>query len=247
MQSSKEKTEPTSASGLGKWAEDGTGACTGERPDGCLRARAPNAASARPSGGSSPWRPWRQCASPWQAARRRPRVTRPAAGMRPAAEATRRHRVHLVDGRGLRHVPCRPAGVHGGRGAFGLHARAAGAGHVHDLPCGRGDAVWRARGRHGRLHQAQEAEEERRDAGHLPGCRLPRRKPGRARGAHSRRDGADRLERDDGQPARGLGPDGGHADIVCADCHAMHSAGSTAAETCVSCHHAGVYECNTCH
>ena len=48
-------------------------------------------------------------------------------------------------------------------------------------------------------------------------------------------------------PHEVMGLTEGHADIVCADCHAMHSAGSTAAETCVSCHHAGVYECNTCH
>ena len=48
MQSSKEKTEPTSASGLGKWAEDGTGACTGERPDGCLPGARAERASARP-------------------------------------------------------------------------------------------------------------------------------------------------------------------------------------------------------
>ena len=45
----------------------------------------------------------------------------------------------------------------------------------------------------------------------------------------------------------GLTP--GHSEITCSSCHVMH--GSTtdvyAAETCISCHHAGVYECNTCH
>ena len=33
-------------------------------------------------------------------------------------------------------------------------------------------------------------------------------------------------------PHEVMGLTEGHADIVCADCHAMHSAGSTAAETC---------------
>lgn len=51
MQSSKEKTEPTSASGLGKWAEDGTGACAGERPDGCLSG----ARAARGAGTAKRW------------------------------------------------------------------------------------------------------------------------------------------------------------------------------------------------
>lgn len=39
----------------------------------------------------------------------------------------------------------------------------------------------------------------------------------------------------------------GHAEIQCSSCHAVHDEGATAAETCVTCHHAGVYECNTCH
>lgn len=39
----------------------------------------------------------------------------------------------------------------------------------------------------------------------------------------------------------------GHADIQCVSCHTVHDQGATAAETCVTCHHAGVYECNTCH
>lgn len=44
----------------------------------------------------------------------------------------------------------------------------------------------------------------------------------------------------------GLTP--GHGNITCGNCHKMHSDGEIdAANTCVSCHHAGVYECNTCH
>ena len=41
-----------------------------------------------------------------------------------------------------------------------------------------------------------------------------------------------------------------HESLACADCHQMHSDGDaakTAPKACSSCHHAGVYECNTCH
>ena len=41
-----------------------------------------------------------------------------------------------------------------------------------------------------------------------------------------------------------------HATIVCADCHKPHSSTprvDNAQAACKSCHHAGVYECNTCH
>lgn len=41
-----------------------------------------------------------------------------------------------------------------------------------------------------------------------------------------------------------------HQTIVCGDCHAMHESGNvqeTALKACTSCHHAGVYECGTCH
>lgn len=41
-----------------------------------------------------------------------------------------------------------------------------------------------------------------------------------------------------------------HADITCGKCHAMHEAGDPQADApgvCASCHHAGVYECYTCH
>jgi hypothetical protein len=40
------------------------------------------------------------------------------------------------------------------------------------------------------------------------------------------------------------------AEITCSSCHNMHKAGdvfSTARSHCLSCHHAGVYECYTCH
>lgn len=44
---------------------------------------------------------------------------------------------------------------------------------------------------------------------------------------------------------------GEHAGINCADCHQVHEAEKTLAQTarttCGSCHHAGVYECGTCH
>ena len=43
----------------------------------------------------------------------------------------------------------------------------------------------------------------------------------------------------------GLTP--GHDDITCASCHSEHVASASAAQTCVACHHTGVYECNTCH
>ena len=41
-----------------------------------------------------------------------------------------------------------------------------------------------------------------------------------------------------------------HKDIVCGNCHTMHSAETTvktAEQFCLSCHHADVYECQTCH
>ena len=39
----------------------------------------------------------------------------------------------------------------------------------------------------------------------------------------------------------------GHQDIVCSDCHSEHGAKLDEAMVCVSCHHMGTYECNTCH
>lgn len=48
-------------------------------------------------------------------------------------------------------------------------------------------------------------------------------------------------------PHEVMGLTEGHADITCSNCHNMHEAEVAAADTCVSCHHAGVYECNTCH
>lgn len=39
----------------------------------------------------------------------------------------------------------------------------------------------------------------------------------------------------------------GHSDIVCSDCHSEHSGELDEAMVCVSCHHMGTYECNTCH
>lgn len=41
-----------------------------------------------------------------------------------------------------------------------------------------------------------------------------------------------------------------HGKIACSDCHRVHSADSleeTAKKECLSCHHADVYECHTCH
>ncbi|MDO4442802.1 MAG: hypothetical protein Q4B69_02915 [Slackia sp.] len=41
-----------------------------------------------------------------------------------------------------------------------------------------------------------------------------------------------------------------NAAITCSTCHKLHSQDSVqqvAAESCLNCHHAGVYECNTCH
>jgi uncharacterized protein YceK len=41
-----------------------------------------------------------------------------------------------------------------------------------------------------------------------------------------------------------------HATITCVDCHEMHStdtAETLAPEKCISCHHANVYQCYTCH
>ncbi len=41
-----------------------------------------------------------------------------------------------------------------------------------------------------------------------------------------------------------------HAAITCIDCHEMHStdtADTLAPEKCISCHHAKVYQCHTCH
>lgn len=41
-----------------------------------------------------------------------------------------------------------------------------------------------------------------------------------------------------------------HQEITCVSCHKMHSTTAlekTSSRACSSCHHAGVYECNTCH
>jgi hypothetical protein len=42
-----------------------------------------------------------------------------------------------------------------------------------------------------------------------------------------------------------------HGQIICSDCHEMHSSAAErrekATKLCQSCHHAGVYECYTCH
>ena len=41
-----------------------------------------------------------------------------------------------------------------------------------------------------------------------------------------------------------------HDKLVCAKCHTMHEEATpdeNAADACASCHHAGVYECHTCH
>lgn len=41
-----------------------------------------------------------------------------------------------------------------------------------------------------------------------------------------------------------------HAQIACGDCHTMHASADvdeTAKKECLDCHHANVYECNTCH
>lgn len=48
-------------------------------------------------------------------------------------------------------------------------------------------------------------------------------------------------------PHEVMGLTAGHADIMCSDCHSEHKPDAGAANTCISCHHAGVYECNTCH
>ncbi|MCL2826216.1 MAG: hypothetical protein FWD72_02290 [Eggerthellaceae bacterium] len=43
----------------------------------------------------------------------------------------------------------------------------------------------------------------------------------------------------------------GHADITCTSCHTMHMTGfdldQHADQMCIGCHHAGVFECGTCH
>ena len=210
MQSSKEKTEPTSASGLGKWAEDGTGACAGERPDGCLPgARAARGARHGQAVDRRREPQWRQCASPWQAARRRPRVTRPAAGMRPVAEATRLP--SSPPGRWTWTAACAmPTSRRPWRTRRFRPARTCSRRRPRARP-----AMWTRRRCSG-VHEGATADSTKpkklKKSDVTPAtCQaagLPRRKPGRARGAHSRRDGADRLERDDGQPARGHGPDG---------------------------------------
>lgn len=47
-----------------------------------------------------------------------------------------------------------------------------------------------------------------------------------------------------------LPENGDHESLACADCHQMHESegvAKSAPKACSSCHHAGVYECNTCH
>jgi len=48
-------------------------------------------------------------------------------------------------------------------------------------------------------------------------------------------------------PHEVMGLSEGHSKTTCSSCHAMHAAEIKAYETCVPCHHQGVYECNTCH
>lgn len=57
-----------------------------------------------------------------------------------------------------------------------------------------------------------------------------------------------------GDPLHGVGGDTG-SNLTCVTCHEMHAAGSAegsfareaANARCIGCHHADVYECNTCH
>lgn len=44
-----------------------------------------------------------------------------------------------------------------------------------------------------------------------------------------------------------IGKTEGHADITCSNCHNMHKEATNPADSCVTCHHTGVYECGTCH
>lgn len=39
----------------------------------------------------------------------------------------------------------------------------------------------------------------------------------------------------------------GHSKLTCAYCHPGHKSTEDPAQTCLTCHHANVYECNTCH
>ena len=40
-----------------------------------------------------------------------------------------------------------------------------------------------------------------------------------------------------------------HETVTCGSCHDMHASddAETAQKACISCHHMGIYECNTCH
>ena len=231
MQSSKEKTEPTSASGLGKWAEDGTGACAGERPDGCL----PGARAAHGIGSAKRWivavaavatvcfalagcapkaagdeSTWSMdvdcgmCHADQQASMEDEALSACTHVQQAQATCTTCH----VDEATL-------SGVHEGATADSTKPKKLKKSDVTPVTC-------QAAGCH------DESPEE-----HV-----------------ALTAGVTELTDSNGtmvNPHEVMGLTEGHADIVCADCHAMHSAGSTAAETCVSCHHAGVYECNTCH
>ncbi len=45
-----------------------------------------------------------------------------------------------------------------------------------------------------------------------------------------------------------IGKTEGHSEITCYTCHQQHDGDDILAEeTCISCHHQGVYTCNTCH
>ncbi|MEG0503212.1 MAG: cytochrome c3 family protein [Raoultibacter sp.] len=44
-----------------------------------------------------------------------------------------------------------------------------------------------------------------------------------------------------------IGKTEGHADITCSNCHNMHTESTNPADSCITCHHSGVYECGTCH
>ena len=45
-----------------------------------------------------------------------------------------------------------------------------------------------------------------------------------------------------------IGKTEGHSEITCYSCHQQHDGNDVLAqETCISCHHSGVYTCNTCH
>ena len=116
--------------------------------------------------------------------------------------------------------------------------------HVHHVPQRCRRPGLRARRRRLRRQGGKTPQDDRRRRIHLPSRSLPRqlRDAGRAdlveHAAHRQQRHRRESENAD------------HETVPCGSCHDMHASddiAETAQKACISCHHMGIYECNTCH